>query len=131
MSLNVTITGNATADSELRITQTGKPLATFTVAVNERIKNDDGTWGDGDPAFYRVTAWGSLAESVAESVNKGTGVIIAGRFKPRKYEDKDGAERTSLDVTADTIGITLKRQSTPQQPQQQTAAVDDYEVAPF
>lgn len=131
MSLNVTIVGNATADSELRITQAGKPLATFTVAVNERIKNDDGTWGDGEPAFYRVTAWGSLAESVVENVNKGTGVIIVGRFKPRKYEDKEGAERTSLDVTADNIGITLKRQPTQEQPQHQTATADEYEAMPF
>lgn len=105
MSINVTIVGNATRDSELRFTAKGEPVASFTVAVNERIRNDDGTWGDGDPVFYKVSAWGSIATPVVEKIMKGTRVIVTGTLKPRSYETKEGQERMSLDVRAREVAI--------------------------
>ena len=110
MSINVTIVGNTTADAELRFTAQGKAVASFTVAVNERVKNEDGTWGDGDATFYRVTVWDSIAEPAAEMIKKGAKVILTGRLKSRTYEDREGNTRTSLDVTADTVGLAVKPQ---------------------
>lgn len=110
MSINVTIIGNATADAELRFTAQGKAVASFTVAVNERVKNEDGTWGDGDATFIRVSVWERLAQSVSEAVKKGTGVILTGKLKSRTYEDREGVTRTSLDLNADNVAITLKPQ---------------------
>ena len=101
----VTIIGNATNDAELRFTPRGASVASFRVAVNERVKNDDGTWGDGDATFYSVSAWDSIAESVSEQVKKGTRVIVQGKLKARTYEGKDGSEKLSLDVRAEEVGI--------------------------
>lgn len=110
----VTIIGNAVADSELRTTPRGASVASFRVAVNERIKNDDGTWGDGDPTYYNVSAWDPISEGVAQQVNKGTRVIVHGKLKSRSYEGKDGAKGLSLDVRADEVGIStgLKKKTT-------------------
>jgi single-strand DNA-binding protein len=101
----VTIIGNATSDAEMRFTPRGASVASFRVAVNERIKNDDGTWGDGDATFYSVSAWDSIAENVAEQVKKGTRVVVVGKLKAREYEGKDGSTRTSIDVRAEEVGI--------------------------
>jgi single-strand DNA-binding protein len=105
MSAQITFTGNAVADAELRFTPKGKAVASFRVAVNERVKNDDGTWGDGDTTFFSVSAWDSMAETVSEQVKKGTRTVVVGELKAREYEAKDGSVRTSLDVRAKDIGI--------------------------
>jgi single-strand DNA-binding protein len=105
MTTQVTISGNATGDAEMRFTPRGASVASFTVAVNERVKNDDGTWGDGDATFYRVSAWDHIAEGVSDQVRKGTRVIVTGKLKPRLYEGKDGGEKMSLDIRADEVGV--------------------------
>ena len=74
----ITITGNATSDPELTFAQSGTALARFTVAVSKREKQPDGTWGDGATAFYRVTAFQSLAEQVDALVMDG----IHGQARP-------------------------------------------------
>lgn len=114
MTVQVTLIGNATADPELRFTAKGDAQATFTVAVNERVKQGD-EWVDGEPTFYRVTAWRKIAEQAAEHLRKGQRCIIVGKFKPRDYETKDGGKRTSLDVTADEIGLSIRWMDAPGQ----------------
>lgn len=108
MSVQVTLVGNATSDCEIAYTPRGDARATFTLAVNERIKNEDGTWGDGDATFYRITAWRQQAENVNTQVGKGARVIVVGKLKPRMYETKSGEQRMSLEVTADEVGVSLK-----------------------
>ena len=103
----ITIVGNATADPELKFGQSGKAWARLTVAVTPREKSQDGTWGDGPTAFYRVACFGSLAENAAETIDKGTRVNVDGVLKPRTFEH-EGATRLSLDVTADSIGPDLR-----------------------
>lgn len=125
MSARITFTGNATGDAELRFTPTGTPVANVTVAVTPRVKQPDGSWGDGETAFYRVACFGSLAENAAESIQRGTRVNVDGTLRPREYEH-NGEKRTSLDVTADSIGpdlrfatasVTKAQRSQPQQQQ--------------
>lgn len=125
MTAHITVVGNATADAELRFTAKGKPVASFTVAVNERVQNEDGTWGDGDATFYRVSAWDYIAEPTYEAINKGTKVVVVGELKSRAYEDRDGNARTSLDINAKTVGVAVKAQRLDSQPAQQM------EDAPF
>ena len=108
MATTITIEGNITADPELRFTPAGKAVASFTVAVNDRKKNVAGEYEDDGATFYRVSAWERLAENVAESLRKGTSVIVTGRFRTREWQDKDGATRLSLDVTADNIGPSIR-----------------------
>lgn len=127
MAVTVTLVGNATADAELRTTQGGDILSTFTLAVNERIK-DGNEWKDGDPSYYRVTAWRGLGEAVAEQVKKGSRLIVTGKFKPRQYETKEGEKRTSLDVSADQVGLAMRpvrANNGQQQPQQDEWASND------
>lgn len=101
----VTIMGNATTDAEMRFTPRGASVSSFRVAVNERVKNDDGSWGDGDATFYSVSAWDSIADGVAEQIKKGTRVIVVGKLKSRTYEAKDGSERMSIDIRAEEVAI--------------------------
>lgn len=100
----VTITGNLTADPELKFTNSGVARVSFTVAASERKKNDNGQWEDGDTTFLRVTAWRQVAENCAETLTKGSPVVVVGRLRSRKVEDK-----TYFDLDADTVGLDLRR----------------------
>ena len=102
----ITIVGNATADAELKFLPSGVAVANVTVASTPRNKVGD-NWEDGETVFYRCAVWRDMAEHVAESVKRGTRVIVTGRFKVRPYEH-DGQTRTSLEIDVDEIGITLR-----------------------
>lgn len=105
----VTIIGNATADPELRFTASGIPVANFSVAVTPRTFNKDtNEWDDGTTAFYRITAWRGLAENVAEFVTRGKRLVVVGTIGQRNWEDsKTGDQRSSLEVTANEVGLAL------------------------
>lgn len=102
----ITLIGNATGDAELRFTPSGAAVANLSMAVNPRDKQGE-QWVDGEPNFYRVAAWKDLAENVAESVRRGDRIIVVGRLRQREYEH-NGEKRTSLDVTADHVGLDLR-----------------------
>ena len=79
----LTITGNLTADPELRFTDSGIGVAAFTVAASRRIYDQaSGQWKDGDTLFLRCSAWRNLAEHAAETLEKGMRVIVTGRLTP-------------------------------------------------
>lgn len=103
MSTTATVVGNLTRDPELRFTPTGKPVADLGVVYNKRHQVD-GKWEDGDPQFYDVVAFGSLAEHVSESLEKGTRVIVVGRLDYSSWETKDGDKRSKVKIVADEIG---------------------------
>jgi len=108
---NITIIGNVVADPELRFTNSSVAYATFRMAASERKKDDQGNWVDGDTTFLKVTAWRQTAENIAESVAKGTAVIVTGRLKSRTVDQPDGTKQTYFDVDADAVGIDLSRAS--------------------
>ena len=66
----LTITGNLTSDPELKFTQTGKAVASFTVVTSKSKKNQDGTWENTDVTFWNVKAWDKLAENIADTLRK-------------------------------------------------------------
>jgi single-strand DNA-binding protein len=107
MTTTVTIVGNCTREPELRFTPSGAALCEFGVAVNTRRKEGD-QWVDGDPEFYDVTCWRELAENVAESILKGTRVVIVGKLNFRSWEADDGSKRSKISVTADSVGPDLR-----------------------
>jgi single-strand DNA-binding protein len=107
-AIPITVIGNLTADPELRFTAAGAPVASFTVASNERYRDTSGEWKDGPTSFVRVNAWHELAEHVAECLTKGDRAIVAGTLKQRDYEAKDGGKRTVWEVTATECGAALK-----------------------
>jgi len=102
----LTIVGNATADAEMRVLNSGAEVATFTVAVTPRVKDGD-SWVDGEATFYRCSAWRQHAEPVAETVTRGMRLIVQGRLKTRSYE-KDGQTRTSIELDVDAVGPELR-----------------------
>jgi len=103
---NVTIVGNMTRDPEIRFTTGGKGVASFGVAVNRRFQQG-GEWQE-KTSFFNVTAWDSLAENVAASLNKGARVIVSGRLEQREYETKEGEKRSVVEIVADEIGPSLR-----------------------
>ena len=105
----LTITGNLTADPDLRFTGTGTAVAAFTVAASRRVYDQaTGTWKDGDTLFLRCSAWRELADHAAETLTKGTRVIVTGRLKQRSYETPEGDKRTVYELDADDVGPSLK-----------------------
>ena len=99
----VTIVGNVTRDPELRFTQGGAAVANFGVAWN--MKNRD---GEESVSFFDVTCWRSLAENVAESITKGTRVVIYGRLDHRTWETQEGEKRSKVDIIADEVAPSLR-----------------------
>lgn len=99
----ITIEGFTARDGELKFLQSGRAVLELVIPVTPQKKNDQGGWDDdGETAWYRVSVWGSMAEAL--TIPKGTLVQVVGTLKPREYEH-GGEKRTSLDVTAKSVGI--------------------------
>jgi single-strand DNA-binding protein len=108
----ITVVGNLVADPELRFTASGQPVATFRIASTPRIRdNGSGEWKDGDSLFLTCNVWRQAAENVAESLQRGTRVIVTGRLKQRNYETKEGEKRTVYEVEVDDVGPSLRNAS--------------------
>ena len=103
----VTLVGNITDDPELRFTPSGAAVANFTVAVNRRFKNGD-RWEDKLDGFFRCSCWREMAENAAESLQKGTRVVVVGRLSQRSWEDQEGNKRSQVEVQVDEVAPSLK-----------------------
>ena len=109
MTATTTVIGNTTSDIEIRYTQAGKAVGNVTVAVADRkFDKQTGQWVDGDTWFARCPLWGDLAEPAAATIPKGTRVIGFGRIGQRDWEDKDGQKRSSVEVTLEDIGPSMR-----------------------
>jgi single-strand DNA-binding protein len=104
---DMTLEGNVGKEPELRFTPGGDPVCNMSVAVTPRKKVND-QWVDGETTWFRVTAWGRLAESCTEHVQKGDAIMVRGKFRLSTYE-KDGETRTMPEVIADTVGKLVAR----------------------
>ncbi|MDM3975394.1 single-stranded DNA-binding protein [Mycobacterium marseillense] len=105
----ITVVGNLTADPELRFTPSGAAVANFTVASTPRIYDrQSGEWKDGEALFLRCNIWREAAENVAESLTRGSRVIVTGRLKQRSFETREGEKRTVFEVEVDEIGPSLR-----------------------
>lgn len=94
--------GNLTRDPELRSTQTGVPVCTFTVAVNRR-QRQGAEAGQQEADFFRVTTWRQLAENCNRYLAKGRKVGVVGTLTLQQYTGNDGVQRASLEVQADEV----------------------------
>lgn len=97
----ILLIGNVGRDPEMRYTPSGAAVTDFTLAVNHRNRRD----GDviEETEWFRVSAWGRLAETVNQYVVKGSKVYVDGRFRSRQYIGSDGQTRTSLEVNANNV----------------------------
>ena len=105
---NITIIGNLVADVELRFTPSGAAVANFTVASTPRTFNKaSNEWEDGNTLFLPCSIWRDAAEHCAESLTKGTRVIVQGRLQQRSYDDREGNKRTVFDAERSKPGRAL------------------------
>jgi single-strand DNA-binding protein len=93
----VILVGNVGRDPELRYTQGGQPVASFSIATNERFKDKDGNWKD-RTEWHRIVAWARLAEVCGEYLRKGSQVYVEGRIQTRDWEDKEGQKRQTTEI---------------------------------
>jgi single-strand DNA-binding protein len=105
----LTIVGNLTNDAELRFTPSGAAVANFTVASTPKtFDRNSNEFKDGETLFMRCAAWKEMGENVAESLTKGTRVVVTGRLKSRSYDTKEGEKRTVIELEVDEIGPSLR-----------------------
>lgn len=105
----ITIIGNLTNDPELRFTPSGAAVANFTVASTPRtFDRQSNEWKDGETLFMRCSVWREAAENVAESLQRGTRVLVSGRLRSRSYETKEGEKRTVIELDVDEVGPSLR-----------------------
>ncbi len=100
----VTLVGNLTDDPELRYTPNGAAVCKFRIAVNRRIPDGAGGWKDAEASYFSVNCWRSLGENVAESLTRGSRVVVAGRLNYRSWENQDGEKRNAIEIEADEDG---------------------------
>ena len=103
MSLNkAMIIGNLGRDPEMRYTPNGQAVTQFTVAVNRNYKDASGEWKE-ETEWFRVVAWGPLAERTAEYLRKGRKVYVEGRLQTRTWEGQDGQKHYTTELVASTV----------------------------
>ena len=99
----VVLTGNLTADPELRSLPSGMSVCSLRVACNTRRKNNStGEWED-KPNYFNVTVWGAQGENCARFLSKGRPVALDGRLEWREWEAQDGTKRQAIDIIADSV----------------------------
>ena len=101
---NVVIVGNVTRDPELRYIPSGTPVTSFGVAWNQRSSQG----GEEKAHFFDVTCWRELAENVAESISKGSRVVVYGRLDYRSWESEKGEKRSAVQIVADEVSPSLR-----------------------
>ena len=94
--------GNLGRDPELRYTQSGQSVASFTLATSENWKNKQGEREE-STEWHRIVAWGRTAELCAQYLSKGRTVYIEGRIQTREWEDKEGQKRKTTEIVANTV----------------------------
>src|SRR4051812_33072542 len=105
----ITVVGNLVDDPELRFTPSGAAVAKFRVASTPRtFDRQTNEWKDGESLFLTCSVWRQAAENVAESLTRGTRVIVQGRLKQRSYEDREGIKRTVYELDVDEVGASLR-----------------------
>ena len=99
----VVLVGNLTRDPELNHTQSGTAICKLRLAVNTRVKDSSGNWGD-RANYFDVTVWGQQGESCAQYLAKGRPVAVDGRLEWREWEAKDGSgKRQAVEIIAETV----------------------------
>lgn len=102
-SLNVVmLLGNVCKEIELRYSQGGTAIASFTLATNDRVKNKSGEWED-KAEFHNIVAFGRTAEIASEFLGKGKQCHVTGSLQTRKWQDKDSRDRWTTEIKVDKL----------------------------
>ncbi|MER6251101.1 single-stranded DNA-binding protein [Streptomyces sp. NPDC001584] len=105
----VTVVGNLVDEPELKFTPGGAAVARFRIASTPRtFDRQTNEWKDGESLFLTCSVWRQAAEHVAESLQRGTRVIVYGRLRQRTYDDREGVKRTVFELDVEEVGPSLK-----------------------
>lgn len=105
----ITVIGNLVDDPELRYTPSGAAVAKFRIASTPRtFDRESNALKDGEALFLTCSVWRQYAENVAESLSRGTRVIVQGRLKQRSYETREGEKRTVYELDVEEVGPALR-----------------------
>ena len=104
---SVTLVGNLVEDPELRFTASGIPRANIRMAVSRRWRGANDEWQE-ETSFFGGAVWRQYAENVAESLEKGSRVIVTGRLEQRTWETQEGERRSVIEIRIDEIGPSLR-----------------------
>ena len=125
----VILIGRLTADPNLRYTQNGTPVATFTLAVDKPFAGEDGKRG---ADFIGIVAWRKLAEVVAQNITKGRLVAVEGRLQIRSYNDQNGIRRKVAEVIANEIKfLDRPKQEQASEPEEPGWGEPEFDEVPF
>ena len=108
MSATITIQGNVTREPEIRITGSGAPSCSLSVAVNRKVPSKNGGGFVESVSYFTVIAYQALATNACETLRKGSRVVVTGRFDQRVFETASGEKRTVYELVADDIGASLR-----------------------
>lgn len=122
----VILIGNMTADPELKQTQGGLSVASFSIAVNRRFKAE----GQQECDFITIVAWRQTAEFVCRYFKKGQPILVCGQLQTRNWTDKNGEKRYATEVVADEVSFVEKRESEESAKPTQPYMPPAYSVAP-
>jgi single-strand DNA-binding protein len=103
----VSLVGRLGRDPKLDQMPDGKPVANFSLAHTERVRQGE-QWVDGETTWYQVGVFGEQATHVAESLHKGEEAVVLGKQSDREFERRDGGKDVSHDVTADFVAPSLR-----------------------
>lgn len=104
----IVVQGNVCLDPQLTITDKGNARLVLRIASGERKRDSDGNWIDGDTTFLNCTLWGHKAEAAAETISKGTPVIVVGELRMRTVENDNG-KTTYYDVDARDVSVNITK----------------------
>lgn len=104
----ITVVGNVTRDPELKFLNSGQAAVRLSIAVNRRWQNRQTQEWEERVSYFEVTGYGALAENVANTVQKGTRVIVSGRLEQRSWETENGEKRSIVEINADEIAPSLR-----------------------
>lgn len=111
----INIIGRITKDIELKQTESEIKYTRFSIAVSRNYKNEGGEY---DTDFFNVVAWRKTAEFISNHFKKGSRIAISGKLQTNKYTDKEGIERTSVEIVAEDVDFIDKKETNEGQPKE-------------
>lgn len=125
----VMLIGHLGRDPEMRYTPAGRPVTTFTIAVNRTWNTSDGE-RHSETDWFNIVTWGNLAEICKQHLNKGQQVFIEGRLQTRKWEDKEGNKHSTTEVNASEMMMLGERRGTSPEPEENPTVGDEFSNRP-
>lgn len=96
------------ADPEPSFSDKGNAWLRLRVVAKDRVRDQNGTWSDGDPMFLNALVFGKQAENLTDSISKGDTIVLIGRLKPNKWTDKEGVEHNDVQIAVDEIAVSVR-----------------------